>query len=104
MNPRGLTTIRAQVFGLAWRLVLYTALLIVGIRGLSMLAKTVLHGLGVHFAHPDGVHQKDLQWPVWAGVIPTRFEVGCPEPDLGTRAGSHRPPTLRGLSPVHRTR
>jgi uncharacterized protein len=55
MNRRGVTTPRARVFGLAWRLVLYAALLIVGIRGLSTLVKAVLHRLGVHFAHPDGV-------------------------------------------------
>jgi uncharacterized protein len=47
-------TIRARVFGLLWRLVLYAALLIVGIRGLSMLVKVVLHRWGVHFAHADG--------------------------------------------------
>jgi membrane protease YdiL (CAAX protease family) len=46
----------ARVFGLAWRLLLYAALLIVGIRGLSMPVKAALHGLGVQFAHPDGAH------------------------------------------------
>jgi uncharacterized protein len=56
MNRRELTTTHTRLFGLAWRLVLYAALLIVGIRGLSMLVKAVLHGLGVHFAHPDGAH------------------------------------------------
>ena len=55
MNRGGLTSIGARVFGLAWRLLLYAALLIVGIRGLSMLVKAALNGLGVHFAHPDGV-------------------------------------------------
>jgi len=54
VNRGGLTTIGARVFALAWRLLLYAALLIVGIRGLSMLVKAVLHGWGVHFAHPDG--------------------------------------------------
>lgn len=54
MNWRVPTTIGAQVVGLAWRLVLYVALLIVGVRGLSMFVKAVLHRLGVHFPHPDG--------------------------------------------------
>jgi len=57
VNRRVLTTTRARVFGvfgLVWRLVLYAALLIVGIRGLSMLVRAVLHHLGVRFAHPDG--------------------------------------------------
>jgi membrane protease YdiL (CAAX protease family) len=56
VNWRGLTTIGAQVFGLAWRLVLYAALLFVVIRGSSMLVKAVLHRLGVHFRDPDGAH------------------------------------------------
>jgi len=54
MNRRDLTTTGTRIFGLAWRLVLYAALLIVGIRGLSMLVKAVLHRLDVHFTHPDG--------------------------------------------------
>jgi membrane protease YdiL (CAAX protease family) len=56
VNQRGAATIGLRAFGLVWRLVLYTALLIVGIRGLSMLVKAGLHLLGVHFAHPDGAH------------------------------------------------
>ena len=54
MNWRVPTTIGAQVVGLAWRLVLYVALLIVGVRGSSMFVKAVLHRSGVHFPHPDG--------------------------------------------------
>jgi membrane protease YdiL (CAAX protease family) len=54
MNPGGLTIIGARVFGLAWRLLLYAVLLFVGIRGLSLLVKPVLSGLGMHFAHPNG--------------------------------------------------
>jgi uncharacterized protein len=46
----------ARVFGLAWRLVLYAALLIAGLRGFSLLVKAGLHGLGVHFGHPGGAH------------------------------------------------
>jgi uncharacterized protein len=46
----------AQGFGLVWRLALYAALLIAGIRSLSMLVKSGLHRFGVHFAHPDGTH------------------------------------------------
>jgi uncharacterized protein len=49
-------TLGTRVFSWAWRLVLYAALLIVGIRGLSMLLKAVLHRLGVHFTHPGGAH------------------------------------------------
>jgi uncharacterized protein len=60
VNRGGVTTIGARVLGLAWRLVLYAALLIVGIRGLSMLVKAVLHRLGVHFAHPDGARPVEL--------------------------------------------
>jgi uncharacterized protein len=49
-------TIGTRVFSWAWRLVLYAVLLILGIRGLSMLLKAVLHRLGVHFTHPGGAH------------------------------------------------
>jgi membrane protease YdiL (CAAX protease family) len=54
VNLDTLTSVGARLFGLAWGLLLYAALLIVGIRGLSMLVKPVLHGMGVHFPDPDG--------------------------------------------------
>jgi membrane protease YdiL (CAAX protease family) len=54
VSRRGLLTMGGRVFGLAWRLVLYAALLIVGIRGLSLLVKAGLHRTRVQFAHADG--------------------------------------------------
>jgi uncharacterized protein len=39
--------------------------------------------------------RKDLHWPVWAGVIPLRVELGVPQPDPGTIAGRSEPPSLR---------
>ena len=38
---------------------------------------------------------KDLQWPVWAGVIPLRLEVGILQPDPNTTTSGIQPPSLR---------
>jgi uncharacterized protein len=56
MSLSELNSVPARIFGLVWRLLLYAALLLGGIRGLSMLLKALLRGLGVHFAHPHGAH------------------------------------------------
>ena len=47
--------------------------------------------------------RKDLHWPVWAGVIPLRVELGVPQPDPGTVSGGSRPPSLRTLARGGRT-
>jgi nitroimidazol reductase NimA-like FMN-containing flavoprotein (pyridoxamine 5'-phosphate oxidase superfamily) len=41
---------------------------------------------------------KDLHWPVWAGVIPLRVEVGEPQPDHGTVTSRSEPPSLESLA------
>lgn len=35
---------------------------------------------------------KDLHWPVWAGVIPLRVEMGAPQPDPNTLASRTKSP------------
>jgi uncharacterized protein len=42
--------------------------------------------------------RKDFHWPVWAGVIPLRVEVGMPQPDPGTITSGGKPPSLRNLA------
>jgi len=34
---------------------------------------------------------KDLEWPIWAGVVPVREELGRPLPEPGLKAGLRRP-------------
>ena len=47
--------------------------------------------------------QKDRHWPVWAGVIPLRVEVGEPQPDPGTITSRSEPPSLRSIAGSGRT-
>jgi hypothetical protein len=40
---------------------------------------------------------KDLHWPVWAGVMPLRVEVGVPQPDANTMTNRIEPPSPKAL-------
>ena len=41
---------------------------------------------------------KDLHWPVWAGVIPVRMELGIPQPDPGSITSGSQAPALKTLA------
>jgi nitroimidazol reductase NimA-like FMN-containing flavoprotein (pyridoxamine 5'-phosphate oxidase superfamily) len=47
-----------------------------------------------------GVHDdlEDLDWPVWAGVLPVRSVIGPPEPDPHVPAGMPVPESIRRLT------
>lgn len=46
---------------------------------------------------PPGDDAEDLAWPVWAGVIPVRMQVGTPEPDPRLAPGTEAAPHIGGF-------
>ncbi len=57
------------------------------LKATSVLALTLDEASAKIRTGPPKDDEEDLEWPVWAGVVPLRQEIGTPEPDAYVRPG-----------------